>query len=154
MSNNEKHTISISGKLYNEIKEYCTLNELKLNFFVETLLSKAFRIEKFGATPFEARGEVLVLEPAKDLVSPDERAEKAIKEVVNIIGEDAYFGANKELAKLVLGPSAEEVKELTAKIADNIPQEVKEVAPKEEQKNEGATYTTVRNGNKKVTRLN
>ena len=47
-----KHNVSISAKLYKEIKDYCTLNELKVNVFVEELLRKAFNVEKFGDAPF------------------------------------------------------------------------------------------------------
>ena len=154
MNSEAKHSISIGKKLYDDIKEYCALNGLKLNTFVETLLSRAFRLEKFGATPFEAKGDIFVLEPAKDLVSPDEEARKRLEEVVDIIGEDAYFANNKEIAELVLGPSAEEVKEETAKIADNIPQKNEEITPITPQKGEDSSPTVVRKGNKKVTRLN
>ena len=48
----EKHNISISDKLYNNIREYCQLNQLKVNSFVEDLLRNALNIEKFGVSPF------------------------------------------------------------------------------------------------------
>ena len=48
----EKHNVSISEKLYNDIKEYCRLNELKINVFVEELIRKSFNVEKFGVAPF------------------------------------------------------------------------------------------------------
>lgn len=47
-----KKSISIDEKLYSEIKEYCELNGLKLNEFVESLLRKTFTLEKFGDVPF------------------------------------------------------------------------------------------------------
>ena len=47
-----KKSISIDEKLYSEIKEYCKLNGLKLNEFVESLLRKTFTLEKFGDVPF------------------------------------------------------------------------------------------------------
>lgn len=45
--------ISISEKLYNDIKEYCKLNNLKINVFINELLSKSFIIEKHGESPFD-----------------------------------------------------------------------------------------------------
>ena len=45
--------ISISEKLYNNIKEYCKLNNLKINVFINELLSKSFIIEKHGESPFD-----------------------------------------------------------------------------------------------------
>lgn len=54
----EKHSVSISEKLYNEIKEYCQLNELKLNIFVEDLIRDAFNVERYGATPFDKKPEI------------------------------------------------------------------------------------------------
>ena len=47
-----KHSVSISEKLYLSIKEYCQLNNLKLNTFVEELITKSFNIERFGEAPF------------------------------------------------------------------------------------------------------
>ena len=45
--------ISISEQLYNDIKEYCKLNNLKINVFINELLSKSFIIEKHGESPFD-----------------------------------------------------------------------------------------------------
>lgn len=49
----KKHNISISDRLYKDIKDYCELNSLKLNEFVESLLKKSFAVEKFGESPFD-----------------------------------------------------------------------------------------------------
>ena len=49
----EKHNISISNRLYEELKEYCKYNGLKLNSFVESLIRTSFNVEKYGETPFK-----------------------------------------------------------------------------------------------------
>lgn len=48
----EKHSVSIDAKLYQDIKEYCQLNSLKLNRFVNEMINKQFMIEKYGDAPF------------------------------------------------------------------------------------------------------
>ena len=48
-----KHNILISERLYLDIKRYCAFNGLKVNTFVESLLLKAFNVEKYGETPFQ-----------------------------------------------------------------------------------------------------
>ena len=49
----KKHMIQIKNPLYNEIKEYCNLNEIKINTFINELLEKSFLIEKYGTSPFD-----------------------------------------------------------------------------------------------------
>ena len=80
-----KHSISISSKLYNDIKNYCALNELKVNTFVEELLRKAFNVEKFGEAPFvkfreeesrqESRQSVQIETPKPPIHTKDEYVE-------------------------------------------------------------------------------
>ena len=53
MKNSEKHTILIDEILYQDIKEYCELNNIKTNVFINKILKKSFMIEKFGESPFE-----------------------------------------------------------------------------------------------------
>lgn len=48
----EKHNVSIDDSLYQDIKEYCQLNNLKINIFVGEMLHKQFMIEKYGDAPF------------------------------------------------------------------------------------------------------
>lgn len=82
----EKHNISISERLYNNIKEYCKLNELKLNVFVEELIQKSFNVEKFGDTPFARQddpGPPLQKEPVvNEYVKELEAVQKAKTEPV------------------------------------------------------------------------
>ena len=44
--------VKINSSLYTDIKEYCSLNGLKINSFINELLEKQFAIEKFGDAPF------------------------------------------------------------------------------------------------------
>ena len=43
----------IDNKLYEEIKEYCKLNHLKIGSYISSILRKAFNEDKFGKTPFD-----------------------------------------------------------------------------------------------------
>ena len=80
-----KHSVSISARLYKEIKDYCALNELKVNSFVEELLRKAFNVEKFGEAPFvkfreeesgqESRQPVQIEVPKPPIQTKDDYAE-------------------------------------------------------------------------------
>lgn len=45
------HNIRISNDLYNEIKDYCTINNLKINVFVNDLLEKSLKREIYGDIP-------------------------------------------------------------------------------------------------------
>ena len=44
--------VEIDKRLYQEIKDYCKLNNLVIKDFVNKLLKKAFIIEKYGDRPF------------------------------------------------------------------------------------------------------
>jgi len=44
--------VNIEDKLYKGIQDYCSLNDLKIGKFINELLEKQFRIEKFGSRPF------------------------------------------------------------------------------------------------------
>ena len=44
--------MQIDKHLYDEINEYCKLNELKTRDFIHKILREAFNKEKFGETPF------------------------------------------------------------------------------------------------------
>lgn len=80
-----KHNISVSDRLYKDLKRYCELNNLKLNTFVESLLQKAFNVEKFGEIPFtkfreeesgqESGQPVQIREPEHQIQPRDEYAE-------------------------------------------------------------------------------
>lgn len=44
--------LDIDKKLYNEIKEYCKINNLRIGIFINEILRKGFYIEKYGLSPF------------------------------------------------------------------------------------------------------
>lgn len=44
--------MQIDKRLYDEINEYCKLNELKTRDFIHKILREAFNKEKFGESPF------------------------------------------------------------------------------------------------------
>ena len=46
------HSITIDDKLYNEIKDYCNLNNLKVSTLCSDLLKKALNELKYGDIPF------------------------------------------------------------------------------------------------------
>lgn len=46
------HKIEISDKTYEELKEYCTLNKLKIGQYADKLLYDGLMVEKYGDTPF------------------------------------------------------------------------------------------------------
>lgn len=50
--NRRKITISIEEKVFNGIKEYCTLNDITLSNFVSDALTSHLMIAKYGNTPF------------------------------------------------------------------------------------------------------
>ena len=45
-------TMQIDKQIYDEINEYCKLNNLKTRDFIHKLLKEAFLKEKYGDTPF------------------------------------------------------------------------------------------------------
>ncbi len=45
--------MQIDKKLYEEINEYCKLNDLKTRDFIHKLLKESFLKEKFGESPFQ-----------------------------------------------------------------------------------------------------
>ena len=54
--------ISIDAQLYDSIKDYCSLNGIKMKGYVQDLLQKSFNEDKYGKSPFERAGKVPVEE--------------------------------------------------------------------------------------------
>lgn len=48
----EKHQIAISENIWQKIKDFCTLNNLKANEYVEKALSDAIITDMYGFGPF------------------------------------------------------------------------------------------------------
>lgn len=79
--------MEVDKKLYEEIKEYCTLNGLKPKEYINDLLKKAFMEDKYGNKPFMSNKvrvvSVLVKadEPDKNgIVYTKEALEKAVEQ--------------------------------------------------------------------------
>jgi len=72
------HTVQINEKLYNNILEYCKLNNLKIKDYINEILGKCFLAEKYGDTPF-AKIEVKINkeeEIEKEITLPEVNEEK------------------------------------------------------------------------------
>ena len=73
-----KHFITITDEnLYNDIVEYCKLNDEKINIFCQRVLKEQLLIEKYGDTPFGGVTHEFELPPvvpidanAKDVIQP------------------------------------------------------------------------------------
>ena len=108
---NKKHNISIGERLYKEIKDYCELNSLKLNEFVEGLLKKSFIIEKYGEAPFV---EASVNEAPSSFFEKviDIKENNAIESVTveGVLKKDGDFEVEKTQEDLKEEPKIEEIK--------------------------------------------
>ena len=149
----EKRSVSINSRLYEDIREYCGLNGIKTNTFIEALLAKAFAVEKFGDRPFAK--EIFDVDPAEEggdhtsltVIGPSgnvirqETDEKAVGLMDKIEEALEKPGENANVVDTLVPEPARE--SLSAKDADNIPQ--KEEKPAEE---------VPQKPKKKVTRLN
>ena len=97
----EKHSVSISDRLYSELKEYCQLNDLKLNIFVEDLIRSAFNVERYGETPFSLNKDETP-SPKKEILPPAEDYRKVLetaKKLDKII--DGIKEGEEEMAAIV-----------------------------------------------------
>lgn len=57
--------VEIDKKLYQEIKDYCKLNDLVIKDFVNKLLRKALTVEKYGDKPFSHENRTIVVNKTK-----------------------------------------------------------------------------------------
>ena len=80
------HNIRISNDLYNEIKDYCTINNLKINVFVNDLLEKSLKREIYGDVPaiFTVNTEVEKVEKAEITSEKIKNVKKTVTEETNI----------------------------------------------------------------------
>lgn len=85
------HSIRISEKIYNEIKEYCILNGIKFIDFVNNLLENALRKEKYGEVPSIFSNESNNEEHRENLLenkNDDVEITKKAQENTNIVSEE------------------------------------------------------------------
>ena len=130
-----KHFITITDEnLYNNIVEYCRLNNEKINNFCQRILKEQLLIEKYGDTPFGVVTHEIELPPVvpidkKDIIKPH------IKNMV----EDYTKTINDRIIKQIVEPPVDtfqmpyELDEVTETITNgNIPEKYKEKqVPKE-----------------------
>lgn len=133
--NMSKHFITITDEnLYNNIVEYCRLNNEKINNFCQRILKEQLLIEKYGDTPFGVVTHEIELPPVvpidkKDIIKPH------IKNMV----EDYTKTINDRIIKQIVEPPVDtfqmpyELDEVTETITNgNIPEKYKEKqVPKE-----------------------
>ena len=90
-----KHSIVITDeRLYNDLVEYCRLNNEKISNFCQRVLKEQLLVEKYGNTPFGEVTRVFELPPvapidanAKDVIQPliNQWVEENIKTINDII---------------------------------------------------------------------
>lgn len=99
--------MEIDKKLYNDIKEYCKLNDLKVGNFINNLLRKAFNIEKYGSTPFSVNNGTIfddtlynIIENNKndDIIYKEDQKVEEVKEIVpEVIEEKEVVALDKDV---------------------------------------------------------
>ena len=100
-----KHFITITDKnLYNDIVEYCRLNNEKINNFCQRILKEQLLIEKYGDTPFGNITHEIELPPvvpsdAKDIIKPH----------INNMVEDYTKTINDRIIKQIVEPPIDTV---------------------------------------------
>lgn len=97
-----KHSIVITDeRLYNDIVEYCKLNNEKISNFCQRVLKEQLLVEKYGDMPFGEITHKSDLSPivpieanAKDIIQPqidnmvDESAKAINNKIIEKIGKD------------------------------------------------------------------
>lgn len=86
------HSISINDKLYNDIKDYCKLNKIKVTNFCNELLEKSFNNLKYGDIPFgvveQFKGNAVPVQydvPIENHIEPIEIENIPVRPVANEI---------------------------------------------------------------------
>lgn len=81
--------MQLDNKLYQEIKEYCELNNLKTRDFIHNILKEAFLKEKYGESPFNKKNVDVtpnreeILDNFIRNVTPQIEIENEINEIVS-----------------------------------------------------------------------
>ena len=109
------HTVSINDKLYNELKEYCDLNKIKVSSFCEEMLKKALNEAKYGDIPF---GVIEHKEPKTPVQPISVSSGSSISDIVEEKEEVPHF----------LSPLAEEYKKEMPKIDKEEAQKIIDMA--------------------------
>ena len=102
-----KHFITITDEnLYNNIVEYCKLNDEKVNDFCQRILKEQLLIIKYGDTPFGEATQVFELPP---VVPNDANAKDVIQPLINQWVEENTKAINDKIIKQIVEPPIDTV---------------------------------------------
>ena len=87
----------LDTKLHNEIKEYCKLNDLKVNSFINELLKKAFMREKYGEAPFNVKPKISTELNVPELSPPYNAPINANTQISEMFSENEVVCNNENL---------------------------------------------------------
>ena len=95
--------MQIDKKLYDEINEYCKLNNLKTRDFIHKLLKDSFFKEKYGESPFffkkENKNELKEIEKDIQIVEVENNCNEITINYTPVTTETIINPAPKELLK-------------------------------------------------------
>ena len=93
--------MQIDKKLYDEINEYCKLNNLKTRDFIHKLLKDSFFKEKYGESPFsfkkENKNELKEVEKDIQIVEIEDKSNEIIINYIPVTTETIINSNSKEL---------------------------------------------------------
>lgn len=83
--------MQIDKKLYDEINDYCKLNNLKTKDFIHNILKDAFLKEKYGDSPFffkknieKCKNEIIIEKNVEPIIISVKKEENMLSEKVNL----------------------------------------------------------------------
>ena len=102
-----RHSITITDEiLYNDIVEYCKLNNEKINNFCQRVLKEQLLVEKYGNTPFGNVTHVFELPPVAPI---DANAKDVIQPLINQWVEENTKTINDRIIKQIIEPPIDTV---------------------------------------------
>ena len=102
-----KHSIVITDeRLYNDLVEYCRLNNEKISNFCQRVLKEQLLVEKYGNTPFGEVTHVFELPPVALI---DANAKDVIQPLINQWVEENTKTINDIIIKQIVEPPIDTV---------------------------------------------
>lgn len=102
-----KHSIVITDeRLYNDLVEYCRLNNEKISNFCQRVLKEQLLVEKYGNTPFGEVTRVFELPPVAPI---DANAKDVIQPLINQWVEENTKTINDIIIKQIVEPPIDTV---------------------------------------------
>ena len=103
-----KHSITITDEiLYNDIVEYCKLNNEKISNFCQRVLKEQLLVEKYGNTPFGEITHKLELPSANPIVTD---AKDVIQPYIDNIVEESTKAINDKIIEKIKKDNTEKKK--------------------------------------------